>query len=122
MGEWHDAVDNTVLYMQRRPGELRDLLSRPDQKKPGKDFYFHALTDPEGDRFIFITWVVPGDDTASRQRWLTAKGYFEGLTAKMDALELSGGSADGVKIGTVVVNFMDCETAEFHYSPTSSGE
>jgi len=48
---------------------------------------------------------------------MTAKGYFEGLTAKLDVLELTGGSADGVKIGTVTVNFVDCETAEFRYSP-----
>ena len=115
--EWHAAVNNTVLYMQRRPGELRDILSRPDKKTSGKDFYFHALTSPEGERFIFVTWVVPGDDTESGRRWMTAKGFFEGLKAEMDALELTGGSSDGVKIGTVTVDFVDCETAQFHYSP-----
>ena len=97
------------------------MLSRPEKKIPGQEFYFHALADPKGDRFIVVTWVVPGDDAASGQRWVTAKGYFEGLTAKLDALELTGGSADGVKIGTVTVNFVDCETAEFHYSPDAAG-
>ena len=121
VSEWHAAVNNTVHYMQRRPGELRDMLSRPEKKIPGQEFYFHALTDPKGDRFIVVTWVVPGDDTASGQRWVTAKGYFEGLTAKLDALELTGGSADGVKIGTVTVSFVDCETAEFSYSPDDHG-
>jgi hypothetical protein len=121
VSEWHAAVNSTVLYMQRRPGELRDVLSRPDQKRSGQDFHFHALTDPEGERFIFVTWVVPGDDTASGQQWMSAKGYFEGLRAEMDALELIGGSADGVKIGTVTVSFVDGNTAAFHYSPDDDG-
>ena len=121
VNEWHAAVDNTVRYMQRRPGELRDLLSRPDKKSSGQGFYFHALTDPKGERFIFVTWVIPGEDTGSAQRWLTAKGYFKGLTAEVDALELTGGSADGVKVGTVTVDFVDCETAKFHFSPDDVG-
>lgn len=119
--EWNAAVDSTVLYMQRRPGELRDMLSKPEKKTPAQEFHFHALTDPKGDRFVFVTWVVPGDDGASGQRWITAKGFFEGLTAEMDALELSGGSSDGVKIGTVTVDFVDCETAHFRYSPDDAG-
>ena len=103
--------------MQRRPGELRELLARPDQKTSRQDFYFHALTDPKGDRFVVVSWAFAGDDTASGQRWLTAKGYFEGLTAKIDALEMTGGSADGVRVGTVTVNFVDCNSAEFHFAP-----
>jgi hypothetical protein len=115
--EWHAAVNSTVAYMQRRPGELRELLSRPDEKKPGRDFYLHQFTDPKGDRFIFVTWAASGDDTASGQRWLTAKGNFKGLTARIDALEMGGGSKDGVKVGTVTVDFADCETANFNFSP-----
>jgi len=120
--EWHAAVDNTVRYIQRRPGELRDLLSRTEKIAPGRVFYFHALTDPKGERFIFVSWLVPGNDTESEQRWLTAKGYFEGLSAQIDALKLIGGSADGVKIGTVYVDFVDCQTAKFHYSPDEVGQ
>jgi hypothetical protein len=117
MSEWQEAVNNTVLYMQRRPGELREILARPDQQAATQDFYFHALTDPKGDRFVVVSWAFAGDDTASGQRWLTAKGYFEGLTAKIDALEMTGGSADGVRVGTVTVNFVDCNSAEVHFAP-----
>jgi hypothetical protein len=117
VSEWHAAVNDTIRYMQRRPGELREILSRPDEKKPGQDFYFHVFTDTKGDRFVMVSWAVPGNDAASGQRWLTAKGNFEGLTAEVDALELTGGSADGIKVGTVFVNFVDCQTAQFRYSP-----
>jgi hypothetical protein len=122
MEEWHVAVDSTVQYIQRRPGELRELLSRSGKKTAGQFFYFHALTDPDRKRFIFVSWLVPGDDSGSEQQWLTAKGYFEGLSAQIDALKLIGGSADGVKIGTVYVDFVDCQTAKFHYSPDEIGQ
>ena len=64
---------------------------------------------------------MPADDSESGQRWLTAKGYFKRLKAEIDALELIGGGAGGVKIGTVTVDFVDCETAQFHYSPDDAG-
>lgn len=121
MEEWRAAVDDTVQYIQRRPGELRDLLSRTENIAPGQDFYFHALTDPKGERFIFVSWLVSGNDSGSEQRWLTAKGYFKGLSAEIDALELTGGGADGVKIGKVFVDFVDCNTAKFHYLPDENG-
>jgi len=121
VSEWHAAVNSTVAYMQRRPGELRDLLSRPEQKTARQDFYFHQFTDPKGDKFVFVTWVAVGDNTASGQRWLTAKGNVEGLTAKIDAYELTGGSADVVKVGTVIINFADCESAKFTYTPNDDG-
>jgi hypothetical protein len=117
VSEWHAAVNSTVQYIQRRPGELRDLLSRPVEKAARQDFYFHMSTDQNGDKFAFVTWIAPSADTASGHRWLTAKGYFEGLSATMDARATTGGSADGVKVGTVVINYSDCETVAFHYSP-----
>jgi len=52
---------------------------------------------------------------------LTAKGNFKGLTAKIDAYELTGGSADVVKVGTVIINFADCESAKFTYTPNDDG-
>jgi len=119
--EWHTAVNSTIQYMQRRPGELRDLLSRSEKEKSGPSFYFHALTDPGGERFIFVSWLVPEKDSESEYRWLTAKGYFEGLSAEIDALELIGGGGGGVKIGTVTVDFVDCQTAMFHYLPDDDG-
>ncbi len=121
VSEWRAAVNNTINYMRRRPGELRDMLMQFDEKSPGEGFYFHALTDPEGDRFIFVTWVVPGSDAGSKPRWVTAKGYFEGLSAELNALELTGGGADGVKIGTVNVDFVTCESARFQYLPDEPG-
>jgi hypothetical protein len=117
VSDWHAAVNETVAYIQRRPGELRELLRQPSRKKTEEDFYFHALTDPQGQRFVFVTWMVPGEDSGTGQKWLTAKGYFEGLEARMDALELAGSGADGVRIGTVAVNFVNCQTASFSYSP-----
>ncbi len=117
VSEWHAAVTETVRYIRQRPGELRELLSRPEQKTVAQEFYFHALTDPKGDRFVFVSWVIPGSETEEDRRWMNAKGYFEGLSAKMNAYELRGGSADGVKVGTVTVDFVDCETAAFRYVP-----
>jgi hypothetical protein len=114
--EWHAAVDSTVQYIQRRPGELREMLS--DQEKfKGRDFYFHALTGPEGERFIFVSWLVPGEEAGPERQWLTAKGFFEGLSAEIDAIKLAGGGAGGVKVGTVYVDYEDCQTARFNYSP-----
>jgi len=120
--EWRQAVNDTVAYIQRRPGELRTLLAQPVEKKPEQEFVFHALTDPGGSRYIFVTWVIPGDESTAKPRRLTAKGYFEGLTAEMDALELTGSSSDGVKVGRVIVDFVDCETANFIFSPAAPGQ
>jgi hypothetical protein len=121
VGEWRAAVDSTIQYIKRRPGELRELLASYEKKKIGSGFYFHALTDPEGKRFIFVSWLVPGDKGGPEQQWLTAKGYFKGLSAQIDALKLTGGGADGVKVGTVYVDFVDCQTAKFNYSPDEAG-
>jgi hypothetical protein len=115
--EWREAVDDTVDYIRRRPGELRALLAQPKQKTTGPEFKFFALTDPQGERYVFVTWVIEGDTSGSAPRRLTAKGYFEGLSAHMDAVELVGGSSSGAKIGTVFVDFVDCETARFQYEP-----
>jgi hypothetical protein len=119
--EWHAAVNSTVAYMKRRPGELRELLARPEEKKSAPDFYFHASADPRGDRYIFVTWAIPGEDSSSARRWLTAKGYFDGLSAEIDALELTGGGAEGVKVGTVTISYVDCETAQFSFAPDDRG-
>ena len=54
-------------------------------------------------------------------RWLTAKGYFDGLSAEIDALELTGGGAEGVKVGTVTISYVDCETAQFSFAPDDRG-
>jgi hypothetical protein len=116
--EWREAVGNTVQYIQRRPGELRALLAERANRMPREAFHFHALTDPNGKRFIFVTWTLPGNGAGSPTRWLTAKGYFEQLTARLEAVELAGGSSAGRPVGTVDVDFVDCETAHFSYTPT----
>jgi hypothetical protein len=115
--EWRAAVDSTVEYIRRRPGELRELLARGEQKAAPRDFHFHALTDPQDNRFIYVTWYAQADDSAESRRWFTAKGYFEGLSATMDAVELAGSSSGGAKIGTVIVDFVDCATANFIFKP-----
>lgn len=115
--DWQAAVESTIKYIQTRPGELRALLNAPGKKVTGSAFHFHALTDPNGKRFIFVTWTLPQQGLAGGPRWITAKGYFEMLTARLDAVELAGGSSDGTKVGTVQVDFVDCETAHFDYRP-----
>lgn len=115
LDDWRAAVDNTVNYMQTRPGELRAMLSAPERTSSAEAFHFHALTDPNGKRFIFVTWTLP--DSGNGTRWITAKGHFEQLTAQLDAIETVGSSSDGHKIGMVSVDFVDCETAHFSYTP-----
>ena len=115
--QWRVAVADTVRYMQRRPGQLREILSREDQVKSGQDFYFHTLTGPKGKRFILVSWVIQELEDGSSPRWMTAKGFFEQINATLDAFELTGGGAAGVKVGTVIIDFVDCKTAKFHFAP-----
>ncbi len=115
-------MDDTVRYIETRPGELRTLLAETRTRPPLEAFHFHALTDPTGKRFIFVTWTLPGDGGATPTRWLTAKGHFEQLTARLEAIELAGGSSAGNRIGTVNVDFVDCDTAHFSYLPDNPGE
>jgi hypothetical protein len=88
----------------------------------GQGFYFDVHTNPEADSFIFVSWFTYGDDTASGQRWLTAQGDFEGPTAEIDVHETTGGSFDDpkavitVKVGTMTIDFSDCNAAELSYS------
>jgi hypothetical protein len=120
--EWRDAVDSTAEYIKRRPRELRTMLAQPKSKAPAQSFRFEALTDPEGNRFVWVTWAIDGNDATPGKRWFTAKGQFEGLRAEMDAIELAGASSAGARIGTVIVNFVDCETANFSYIPSEPGQ
>ena len=120
--EWRAAVDGTVEYIERRPRELRALLAETREKTPSEAFHFHALTDPVGRRFIFVTWTLPAGGERAETRWLTAKGYFEQLTARLEAVELVGGSSAGQRIGMVNVDFVDCQTAHFSYTPDDPGQ
>jgi hypothetical protein len=120
VAEWQAAVNETVQYIQRRPGELRDLLARTEQetsKTAGRHFSFHALTDPRGDRFVSVSWAFPGNESSPGQQWIAAKGYFDMLEANMDAFQLKGGSAGGIRVGTVSVSYLDCQTAKFVFTP-----
>lgn len=115
--EWHAAVNDTIAYMRRRPGELRELLASPETKMPEKDFYSHVFTDPNGVSFVFVTWIASASGTEAQQKWLTAKGNFSGLSAQANAYESTGSSPAGKKVGTVTIDFEDCTTAEFQFAP-----
>jgi hypothetical protein len=117
LAEWREAIEATIRYMERRPGEIQKLLLKSDVPAPRDDFYFHALKDPTGERFIYVTWMDPGSAKDPGVKWFTAKGYFEQLTANLDAIRMTGGSSAGLKIGDVVVDFVDCGTAAFTYTP-----
>lgn len=116
--EWREALEDTIRYIERRPGEIRAMLAPRPSVAVKDEFYFHALTDPNGKRFIFVTWVAQGNGDGTESRWFTAKGYFDQLEARLDAIEMSGGSAAGMKIGEVSVEFVSCEQAAFTYIPT----
>lgn len=116
VAEWREAIEATISYMQRRPGEIRALLAQPKSTESKDNFYFHALTDPAGERFIFVTWVDRGNESDSEVKWFTAKGHFEQLTARLDAIQMTGGSSSGNKIGEVTVDFVSCDRAAFTYT------
>jgi len=120
--EWRAATYDTIAYMRRRPSELREILSQDTQENSDDIFEFRALTDPAGKRFALVTWTIPGGAPGSARRWLTAKGYFEGLTAQLVAIESIGGSADGTRAGAVTVDFIDCDTAHFTFTPDDPTE
>jgi len=88
----------------------------------GQGFYFDVYTNAEGLKFIFISWFTYGNDTASGLRWLTAQGPYEGSVAEIDINETTGGLFDNemevttVKVGTMTIDFADCETATLSYT------
>lgn len=92
-----------------------------DTNTSGQGFFFDVHVGETGSKFIFISWFTYGDDTASGQRWLTAQGNFTGSTAAIDVYETTGGSfnrsqAVGVeKIGTMTIDFQDCNNALLSY-------
>jgi len=95
-----------------------------DQNTPGQGFLIDAHPNPNGGNFIFVAWFTYGDDTASGQRWLTAQGNFAGSTATIDVYETTGGSFDDSqavdieKIGTLTIDFQDCNNALLSYELT----
>ena len=98
-----------------------------DLNTPGQGFFIDADPDPEGGNFIFVSWFTYGDATTSGQRWLTAQGGFEGSTAEIDVFETAGGSFDDpepvstTKVGTMSLDFTDCNHASLTYSLTDDG-
>ena len=98
-----------------------------DPNTPGQGFFIDAHPDPEGGNFIFVSWFTYGEDTASRQRWLTAQGSFEGSIAEIDVFETTGGSFDDPQapsttmVGTMSIDFTDCSNALLAYSLPANG-
>jgi len=100
-----------------------------DPNTSGQGYLIDAYPDPEGGNFIFVAWFTYGDATASGQRWLTAQGGFEGPIAEIDVFETSGGIFDDpepistTKVGTMIIDFTDCNNALMSYSlPADSAE
>jgi len=93
----------------------------------GQGFFFDVHLDPEDNKFIFVSWFTYGEDTASGQRWLTAQGSFEGSTAEIDVFETTGGSfndpqeVNTLKVGTMTIDFTDCDNALVTYSLADNG-
>lgn len=93
-----------------------------DENTPGQGFLFDVRSDSEGGNFIFVAWFTFGEAAASGQRWLTAQGPFEGYTAEIGVYETSGGSfndpqpTDTQPVGTMRVDFEDCNNAQLSYS------
>jgi cysteine-rich repeat protein len=93
----------------------------------GQGYYFDVYTNAEGLKFIFVSWFTYGDDTASGLRWLTAQGQFEGSIAEIDVNETTGGLFDNekdvstVRVGTMKIDFTDCETAILSYMLDDDG-
>lgn len=93
----------------------------------GQGFFVDVHTDDQGEKFIFVSWFTYGDKTASGQRWLTAQGNFEGSAAEIDIYETTGGIFDDpeavytIKVGTMNIDFADCETAELVYILDAEG-
>jgi hypothetical protein len=98
-----------------------------DNDTLGQGFLIDAHTNPDGSNFIFVAWFTYGDDTASGQRWLTAQGDFAGSTDEIDIYETTGGSfndpqaIDLGKVGTMTIDFEDCNNAQLTYSLTDEG-
>ena len=74
-----------------------------------------------------MSWFTYGEDTASRLRWLTAQGSFEGSITELDVFETTGGSFDDpqspstTQVGTMSLDFTDCANAQLIYSLTDDG-
>jgi len=98
-----------------------------DLNTSGQGFFIDAHPDPEGGNFIFVAWFTYGEDTASGLRWLTAQGGFEGSIAEIDVWEVTGGSFDDPQpisreiVGTMSIDFTDCNNALLSYSLTDNG-
>jgi len=93
-----------------------------DPATSGQGFFIDSHLDPEGGNLLFVSWFTYGNSTASGQRWLTALGSFDGSVADMDVHETTGGSFDDpqapstTKVGTMSIDFTDCNNAQLSYS------
>jgi len=88
----------------------------------GQGFLFDAHVDGGGDTFVFAAWFTYGDSTDSGQRWLTAQGTLQDEAGELEVYETGGGSfddpqpVDTVKVGSLNIDFSDCESAVIGYS------
>jgi hypothetical protein len=98
-----------------------------DPNTSGQGFFIDADPGAGNAGFIFVSWFTFGDDTASGQRWLTAQGSFSGSKAEIGVFETTGGSfndqgpTETSEVGTMTIDFIDCNNARLSYSLTGEG-
>ena len=92
-----------------------------DKASPGQGFLIDAHP---GNEFVFVAWFTYGEGTVSGQRWLTAQGPLVGASADLIVYETLGGSFDDPNpsetnaVGTMTIDFTDCNNAQLDYSIT----
>jgi hypothetical protein len=127
--EWEPPEVSFVLN-----GGLTDVWYNPATSGQG---FFVAVY--ENSASVFVSWMtfdteLPDPDVTSHlgaacQRWLTAQGHYDGSVADLVVYSASGGVFDTTlpapvlePIGTMVVQFDDCNSGTVSYDLTQLGE
>ena len=96
-----------------------------DPETSGQGFFIDI--EPAS-QFMFISWFTYTDDESGnpfQQRWFTAQGEYAGSRAELVLSETLGGEFNGPlapttkEVGTVTLNFANCEQAALAYDIVS---
>jgi hypothetical protein len=92
-----------------------------------RDRVFSSTSIPAQTTAVHLRfWFTYSDDTASGQRWLTAKGN-SWRQADLDIYDTQGSSFDdpqpveSVQVGTMRIDFSDCSHARLRYRLPAEG-